>query len=1187
MKDRLLRLLTLALLLVSANGTQAQRFFNLTAGQVKIDSLLPRFSYSIPLPDNYQDSVYTVSIVYPEYIDMSANDLKLYRQITDEPLPAQPVIEQQIVLNRKKAALEVEFTPLVLQEKPKILVSFMLSVKAKAKKRSVRRQNQQFAGSVAGRYAENSVLASGKWAKIRVAETGVHQIDNELIRKAGFNDLGKVHIYGYGGALQNEQLVGTELQQLDDLKEVPTYQAGGKLLFHAQGPVSWKSPSATVRTRNPYSDYGYYFITQTDESVAPVDSATFVSGFYPDNSDYHELHEVDNYAWMQGGRNLFESTAIKEGESHTFTLNTGREDTTGNISVAVTAGSNSQAAVELNGESIGTATIAWTSSTYDTYDTAKEVTVGKTVENLQANNQVTVSAKRGGPLRLDYIAVTYATPKKEPQLTHETFPTPEYVYNITNQNHHADSPADMVIIIPTSQKLLKQAQRLANFHQLNDQLRVNIVAADELYNEFSSGTPDANAYRRYLKMLYDRAQNESDLPRYLLLFGDCAWDNRMNSSDWKNSNPDDYLLCFESENSFNKVYCYVDDGWFGLLDDGEGLNPTSRDKLDLAIGRFPVTTEDDAKTLVDKVINYANNSNAGAWQNTLVFMGDDGNGNLHMRDENEVAEYIHSLYPNFLIRKIMWDAYKRETSSTGNTYPDVTKLIKQNQNNGALIMDYAGHGSVYQLSHEAVLHRSDFENFNNSNLPLWITASCDIMPFDGNVENIGEAAILNKNGGAIAFFGTTRTVYANYNKVINQAFLQYVLSLTDGRPTTLGEAQRLAKNALISTGQDRTENKLQYSLLGDPALALHRPTASMVIDEINGINLATASDFPTLKAGSTATIKGHIVDQDGFNGVATATIRDTEELITCKLNDYTDSSGADRAFTFYDRTKTLFSGSNNVVNGQFEFTFAVPKDINYADDLGMINLYAVNNDHTILANGVSTDFYIGGSAIDNGNLIGPSLYCYLNSPSFVNGGNVNTTPYFVANIADNDGINATGNGIGHDLELIIDGQKSKTYILNDNFTYDFGSYTSGTTWYNIPELEAGPHRLLFRAWDILNNSSTTELDFNVVKGLEPTLYSIGVTDNPASSSTTFIVNHDRTGGTIDVEITVYDLAGRALWTHQNNDVSTVGAYTVDWDLTVNNGSRLQTGVYVYRVSIASDGSKKTSKAKKLIILSNN
>jgi len=160
-------------------------------------------------------------------------------------------------------------------------------------------------------------------------------------------------------------------------------------------------------------------------------------------------------------------------------------------------------------------------------------------------------------------------------------------------------------------------------------------------------------------------------------------------------------------------------------------------------------------------------------------------------------------------------------------------------------------------------------------------------------------------------------------------------------------------------------------------------------------------------------------------------------------------------------------------------------------------------------------------------------------------------------------------------------------VLNDNFTFDFGSYTSGTTYYSIPELTPGMHRLKFRAWDILNNSSTAELTFNVVSGLKPTLHSISCTNNPATTSTTFIINHDRTGCEMDVELDIFDVSGRLLWNYGETGVSTNGAFTIDWDLTIDGGQRLQTGVYLYRVRIACDGSKMVSKAKKLIIIDNN
>ena len=252
-----------------------------------------------------------------------------------------------------------------------------------------------------------------------------------------------------------------------------------------------------------------------------------------------------------------------------------------------------------------------------------------------------------------------------------------------------------------------------------------------------------------------------------------------------------------------------------------------------------------------------------------------------------------------------------------------------------------------------------------------------------------------------------------------------------------------------------------------------------------------------------------------------------------------------------------------------------------------MTFFALNSDKSRSANGNFERFYVNGSTSTPNDSIGPSIYCYLNSPSFINGGKVNSTPYFVAQVTDKDGVNASGTGIGHDLELIIDGEMARTYILNDHFTYDFGTYTSGQTYYNIPELSAGMHRLKFRAWDILNNSSTAELSFEVVNGLEPHLFSVSCTDNPATTTTTFILNHDRSGSLVDVELEVFDLSGRLLWRHGENGVSTGNTYTIQWDLTVDGGQRLQTGVYLYRALIGSDGSQKASKAKKLIIIGNN
>ena len=1072
------------------------------------------------------------------------------------------------------------------------LVSFMLSVEAAGRKASRGYEAYEAYGAnganrayeTNGTYKAHSVLSTGRWAKISVPETGVYQLTDALIRKAGFTDINKVKVYGYGGALQPERLTAAYLTETDDLKEVPTCTVGGKRLFYAAGPVSWSSEKATTRTRNPYSSTGCYFLTENDSAALTLSETEFKEKYYPAAADYHALAEVDDYSWYHGGRNLYDSRLFGVGTSHTYQL-AATAGAKGQLTVVMSYDGPCAAEVTVNGQPVGNLTFY---SSPDKYSRAVESTQTFTVgEALQATNEVTIRQTSGANMRLDYVALCFDTPLPWADPATATFPTPDYVYNITNQDHHADTAADMVIVIPTSQKLLSEAQRIQAFHESHDSLRVRIVPADELFNEFSSGTPDANAYRRYLKMLYDRAATDADMPRYLLLFGDGAWDNRMLTSNWRGYSPDDFLLCYESENSFSETDCYVSDDYFCLMDDGEGGNMLSSDKPDVAVGRFPVRDEAEARTMVDKTLSYLNNEHAGNWQNTICFMGDDGDSNRHMNDAETVARLVASEHPAFNVRKIYWDAYTRQSSSTGFSYPDVTQLIKQQMQSGALIMNYTGHGAPYTMSHEQVMKLADFSSAKSSALPLWLTASCDIMPFDGQEENIGETAILNSSGGAVAFYGTTRTVYAHYNQYMNRAYTRYVLG-TDagGARITVGEAARLAKNLLMTAGSgndigtDRTANKLQYTLLGDPALTLAAPTMTVIVDSIDGQPAATTT--ARMLVGRPVTVKGHIEGAPDFDGTLTVTVRDIEQTVTCRQND----AATDTAFVFSDRPGTLYVGSDSVRRGRFSIVFTLPKDISHTDGTGLLTLYALSADKQRQAHGYNTNFTMstGTQLSDTG--IGPNIYCYLNSSSFVGGGNVNTTPLFYAELSDQDGINSSGSGIGHDLELVIDGEMARTYVLNDYFAYDFGDYRSGNLSYSIPQLAPGRHTLLFRAWDMLNNSSVAELQFNVVKALEPTIFSVDCTKNPATTYTTFIISHDRTGSSVDVELDIFDTSGRQLWKHAESGLPATATYTVGWDLCTSGGHRLPSGVYLYRVLLSSDGSTQASKAKKLIIIGN-
>ena len=1182
------------MLLLTGMTIHAQQFFNLTAQEVKVDSVLPVFNYAHELGYHYADSSYTVTIDYPEFIPMSQEDIERYQQISGAPLGEFPEITQQISVSRKQGKLNVSFVPLVCRKGVyQKLVSFQLKIKGRAVRRAAR--------VAADRYASNSVLASGRWVKISIPTTGVWQLNEDLIRRAGFSSLAKVKIYGYGGAMQPEKLTADYIANTDDLKELPTCDVGGRRLFYGVGPVSWDSNHR--RIRNPYSSYGAYFLTENDEPATLLSWDEFKAKYQEQEDDYCSLYEVENFAWFHGGRNLYDSKVLINGVDNSYTLSATGTSESGSVTVALTSATSDKSApvqvsVSVNGVSVGVINL----SRIGTYDTMIPVSKTFTVNNLRASNEITLTpTANSGVVRLDYISTWTNKPRSFPT-SDQTFGVPDILYNITNQNHHADGFADMVIIIPTTQKLRAQAERLKTLHANVDGFRVNIVPADELFNEFSSGTPDANAYRRYMKMLYDRATSTADMPRYLLLFGDCAWDNRMLISEWKNASPDDYLLCYESENSYSKTKCYVSDDYFTLLDDNEGGAILTRDELDAGVGRIPVTTAAAATIVVDKIENYITNQEAGSWQNQLCFMGDDGNQNAHMNDANTVASMVEKNYPHLVVKRVMWDAYNRVSTSTGNRYPDVTRIIKQQMQQGALMMNYSGHGSPTAISHEYVLQLPDFEAATSMRLPLWLTASCDIMPFDGVEANIGEAAFLNPKGGAIAFYGTARTVYQPQNRLMNLAFTNHVLSKgSDGKPVTIGEAVRLTKNELITTGvlvgydssgkeirsTNRDENRMQYSLLGDPSLRLAIPTRDVEVTTINDIPL-TAETTLTLKAGTTAKVTGRVLKDatakdDTFNGTVTALVRDITEQITCRRND---TGEAEEPFVYPDRPNTLYNGSNVVTGGDFTFTFAVPKDIKYSDLTALINIYAVNKEKTITANGICNSLILNGTAESSSGEAGPSIYCYLNSESFSNGDNVNTTPYFIATLNDEDGINATGSGIGHGLQLIIDGNVATTYTLNDYFQYDFGSYTRGTVGFSIPKLSTGPHKLLFRAWDVLNNSSTSELSFNVVKGLEPLFIDVDCAPNPARDHTQFRVIHDRIETQMDVKLELFDTSGRHLWTRTETGVPANKVYTMNWDLRIDGGRQLGTGLYLYRVSISADGSTHVSKSKKLIVLTN-
>lgn len=807
----------------------------------------------------------------------------------------------------------------------------------------------------------------------------------------------------------------------------------------------------------------------------------------------------------------------------------------------------------------------------DTYSRFHLSNAGSNTKIWDITNQSEITSINGA---LNNGVLSFFSPNKNLKIymaidptAAESFPKPEIVGAVANQNLHGLPQVDMIII--THPNFLSQAQRLAQAHNNKGEITVEVVTTEQVYNEFSSGTPDATAYRWMMKMLYDRAMAVNDAskkPKYLLLFGRGSFDNRKVI----HSSGEGFVLTYQAENSHVETMSYVTDDYFAFLEDSEG-NQVPAHTMDIGVGRFPVTTLQTATDVVTKNINYMQNTNRGIWKNQVCYLADDGDGSLHMKQADSVASYISRTYPSFQVNKIYLDAYQQEVNASGETYPVARTQFHNSLRNGLFLLDYVGHAGPTGWTNEQILSTADVRGLSNKNLPLWVAATCDFLQFDIPTVSAGEHVLLNPVGGGIGIISAARPVYASQNERINKLINQYLFQKENGKYPRIGDVLAKAKNNLGSE-----INKLSYVYMGDPALRLNYPGQYKIITE--KINGETVAGNDTLRALSVTTVGGYIADLDGnpvqsFNGSLSASVFDKVRTITTLNND---KSGT---FTYNDRPNILYSGSTQIVDGKFEITFMLPKDIKYNYGTGRINFYATD-DTTGEAQGTFENFLIGGSISDfDYETDGPQIEMYLNSTDFKSGGKVNETPLLIANVSDINGINQVGSGIGHDIVLIIDDDPGQTYILNDFYKSDLNDYTKGTIRYKLPSMKSGKHSASLRVWDLLNNSSLLTVDFEVIKGLEPKIFNIYNYPNPVKSYTKFVVEHDRPETVLNATVDIYDLSGRLVWSFKQSTLD-----EISWDMNDMYGQRLKTGVYLYRISILSNSDQVFSKINKLMIV---
>jgi len=762
------------------------------------------------------------------------------------------------------------------------------------------------------------------------------------------------------------------------------------------------------------------------------------------------------------------------------------------------------------------------------------------------------------------------------------YPHPELVGEVFNQDIHAQSTPDMIILAPAA--YLEQAQRVAALHERYDHFNVLVLDHEQVFNEFSSGTPDAMAYRRLCKMFYDRGESqEGHRLQYLLLFGGGSYDNRLICTD-ASSLDCPKLITWQSETSHAEEYSFTTDDFFAVLDDGSGIN--NNEKMNIAVGRMIFRSEDEACTVVGKLENYITKSDYGSWKNRMMFVADDEDSGAHMEQSNDMINNIR-LHggENMVYDYVYIDAFDTESVDGKRTYPDARAKMFNSLNEGTLWWNYIGRSNTQEWTNEGLLTPSDVDSLlNYSHLPVLYAATADFTRFDNDSVSSGEHMFINPDGGVIAAISAARLTLLVENGRLDRAVANHIFAGDEsGRPTRIGDIIKMAKND-ISTNSD---NKHRYFVFGDPAMRLAYAPLTARIETINGQAIDDENYEPLVFwAQDSVEFVGKIIGLDGkvatdFNGVVVSTLFGPEQSIT------THGYGMNgQKVTYDDWSNRLTVISDTVVNGEFTVHVIIPEEVNDASDNyrpALINLYAYDSRDTLEARGSSNDFLIFtyGQATDT---IGPDIITMvLNDESFIDGSDVNASPILLATVADESGVKLSSTGSEHSMALTLYGITIYDDLANYYTPMSAQQGTLGSISYQLNNLHEGRHSLTLSVWDVHNNMSEKTITFNVTTGAVPEITApddLKIYNAFNGSEMTFYVQHYRVGADVSMTIEVYDLMGRSVWKSTPSEGT---ALPVTWNMQDNGGTRVPGGIYIYRATIMADGMQVATRAQKLAV----
>ncbi len=1111
-------------------------------------------------------------------------------------------------------------------------------------------------------HKNSSVLATGRWFKLAVANTGIHKITYADLVGMGLDPAtiqpANLRLYGNGGGMLPEV---NSAPRVDDLRENSIqvvdggdgkFDDGDYLLFFGEESGKWTFDNVTHQfshSTNGFSDSTYYYLTAdlgAGKRIQAQPSSILPANSYSFRFDDYTFHELDQRNLIKSGRIWYGEIFDNVKNSWDFDFLIPNIDSMSALQiktyVAARAPVNSYFSIYSNGVKKDSVQVDYTEQ--DSYSLYAKFKVKRTlIQNPAAQQNISLSYRLPADNSLgwlNYLELSYVRnliwtgpqmpfrdvnstgPAKNTEFNlrkataaviiwdvtrkddirrigvkfndttklltfrlptdtlrefiafdgSETYPV-RFCGSVENQNLHALEPTTLVIF--THPLFLVQAEQLAELHRKTNGTTTQVVTTTQVYNEFGCGQPDVTAIRDFMKMLYDRGTPTGNQPKYLLLFGDGSYDPKHRIPGNNNMVP-----TFQSTESLKFIGTYVTDDYFGIMGDNEGQE--SNGDIDVGIGRFPVSTVTEAQVMVDKIIRYSNVSAEvmASWRNTVTFVADDENDNLHMHQAEELVGIVSKKYPIYDVNKIYFDAYKMIQIPAGNRFPDVNKAINQAVEKGSLILNYTGHGGEDGWSFEKCLTVADINSWTNRNrLPVFVTATCEFSRFD-NPERFtaGEMVILQPNGGAIALYSTTRLALATSNFRLDTSFFSHLMDKdANGEYLKMGDLIRLSKNY-----NGNNNNIRNFVLLGDPAQSIAFPKYNVRTLSIN--NEAVNQPDTTLGL-STVTVKGHIEDIYGakitsFNGTLNATVFDKEVTYTT-LGNTSDSYPEN----FEAQNSILYAGKTVVKDGGFSYSFVLPLDIALQFGKGKLSHYAVDLTDGFDAGGYSDRIIIGGRDPSvNPENTGPEIGLYLDNRNFISGSQTGISPLLVADLFDTNGINYVGLGIGHEIVATLDNNMAHSLVLNDKFEPLTGSSSRGRVLSPFENLASGRHTLTLKAWDMFNNSSEKSITFFVSAVPQLNVKSIINTPNPLHTCTYFRFEQQQFTGGLDVTIRICDVSGHEVMTINRSFASPVELPEIYWDGTDMNGRKLSSGIYPYKIMFRGKNGSYTEASQKVVIV---